>query len=97
MKHTFRGNGRKQGERLGGCHNNPGEHGQWLGWGTKEGAVEAMRSGQGPEMLRRGDSRFADRCDLGCEKVRGIQCLWPENWEDGAALSEMRETLRAAG
>ena len=48
-------------------------------------------------MLRRGDSRFADGCDLGRERVRGVQCLWPANWEDGAALTETRETLRIAG
>lgn len=59
--------------------------------------MEVMRSGPGLETLRRGASRFAAGCDWGCERMRGVQHLWPETWKDGADLAEMRETLRVAG
>lgn len=44
-----------------------------------------------------GATRFAAGCDWGCERVRGVQHLWPENWKDGATLAETRETLRVVG
>lgn len=88
---------RKQGEWLGGCCNHPGEGAWWLGWETRGVTVEMMRSGPGLGTLRRGASRCAAGCDWGCERMRGVQHLWPETWKDGAALAETRETLRVVG
>lgn len=59
--------------------------------------MEMMRSGPGLETLRRGASWCTAGCDWGCERMRGVQHLWPETWKDGAALAETRETLRVVG
>lgn len=51
-------------------------------------------------MPQRGAGTFAESCDMGCERMRTVQCdskFLPETWEDGTALTKMRDTVGVAG